>query len=202
LTIPLVTGVIGYVISWSGIWMLFNPLAFKGFKIPGLGAVNQLLPGKVQQIPGVMVGGVGWQGIIPSRAAKMGSIAVDKGIAKLGRVGDYYETLDPEGVADHIVNSSRGELGELVDAVMEREHAALGPDLTPEMREAVHQRVERQYPELVREITRLIGQNIDQLLDIKLMVIRRLEQHPELANRIFKSVGDRELRLIINFGAI
>ena len=202
LTIPLFSAAIGYVTNWSGVWMLFEPLRFRGFRLPGLARLAQLLPRRIQQIPGVMVGGVGWQGIIPSRAAKMGSIAVDKGIAKLGRVGDYYETLDPEGVADHIVNSSRGELRELVDAVMEREHPALWHDLTPEMREAVHQRVERQYPELVREITRLIGQNIDQLLDIKLMVIRRLEQHPELANRIFKSVGDRELRLIINFGAI
>ena len=36
LSIPLFTGVIGYVTNWSGIWMLFNPLRFKGFRIPGL----------------------------------------------------------------------------------------------------------------------------------------------------------------------
>jgi 1-deoxyxylulose-5-phosphate synthase len=35
------------------------------------------LPYKVRQIPGVMVGGIGWQGIVPSRAARMGSLAVD-----------------------------------------------------------------------------------------------------------------------------
>jgi hypothetical protein len=49
-----------------------------------------VLPRRIQQIPGVMQGGVGWQGIIPSRAAKMGSIAVDKGIAKVGSPGDFY----------------------------------------------------------------------------------------------------------------
>ena len=49
-------------------------------------------------------------------------------------------------------------------------------------------------------VTDEIGDNIDQLLDVKLMVIRHIEEHPELANRIFLEVGRRELRFIINFG--
>src|ERR671937_2504365 len=32
------------------------------------------------------------------------------------------------------------------------------------------------------------------------MVIRRIEETPEMANRIFLEVGRRELRFIINFG--
>src|SRR2546421_6885809 len=200
LTIPLFSGAIGYVTNWSGVWMLFEPLRFRGFRLPGLARLARLLPRRIQQIPGVMVGGVGWQGIIPSRAAKMGSIAVDKGIAKLGRVGDFYETLDPDGIAEHIVRS--GDVRELVDRVMEREHPALWRELTPDLREAIHVRVERQYPELIRELTHVIGQNIDELLDVKLMVIRRLERQPELANRIFKAIGDREPTLMINFCAI
>src|SRR5947208_13663767 len=130
LTIPLFSAAIGYVTNWSGVWMLFEPLRFRGFRLPGLARLAQLLPRRIQQIPGVMVGGVGWQGIIPSRAAKMGSIAVDKGIAKLGRVGDYYDVHDPEGVAEHIVRS--GDVRELVDRVMEREHPSLWRELTPE----------------------------------------------------------------------
>ena len=67
--------------------MLFNPSASRASRCPGLRPLVAFLPRKIQQIPGVMQGGVGWQGIIPSRAAKMGSIAVDKGIAKLGSPG-------------------------------------------------------------------------------------------------------------------
>src|ERR1044072_762623 len=96
LTIPLFTGAIGYLTNWSGVWMLFYPIRFRGFRVPGLAPFVALLPRKIQQIPGFMQGGVGWQGIIPSRAAKMGSIAVDKGIAKLGSPAEFYEQLDPE----------------------------------------------------------------------------------------------------------
>src|SRR3954451_3087173 len=47
---------------------------------------------------------------------------------------------------------------------------------------------------------REIGDNIDQLLDIKLMVIRRMEANPALANEIFQAVGRQELKFIVNFG--
>ena len=182
--------------------MLFNPLSFKGVRVPGLAYLATLLPRKLQGIPGVMQGGIGWQGIIPSRAAKMGSIAVDKGIAKLGSPGDFYAQLDPEHIAEHILATVQRDIRELVERVMQREHPRLWADLPPRVREAVHARVLQQLPDIVRSVTDRIGTNIDQLLDIKLMVIRHIEAHPELANRIFLEVGRKELRFIINFGGV
>jgi uncharacterized membrane protein YheB (UPF0754 family) len=202
LTIPLFSAAIGYVTNWTGVWMLFNPVRFAGFRLPGLKVLAQVMPRRIQQVPGIMVGGVGWQGIIPSRAAKMGSIAVDKGIAKLGQPGEFWGRIDPDRIAEYIIEASRDDIRELVDTALRREHPQLWRDLTPEMREAVHTRVERQYPDIVHEVFERIGRNFDQVVDVKLMVIRRIERHPELANKIFRSVGDKELRLIINMGFV
>jgi uncharacterized membrane protein YheB (UPF0754 family) len=200
ITIPLFTGAIGYLTNWSGVWMLFNPIHFKGFRVRGLNSVASLLPRKIQQIPGVAHGGIGWQGIIPSRAAKMGSIAVDKGIAKLGKPSEFYEQLEPDLIAEHILDTARGDIREVTERILEREHPGLWHDLPPQLRERVHQRVEQQLPEIVHEVTDDIGANIEHLMDVKLMVIRRIEERPELANRIFQDVGRKELRFIINFG--
>jgi len=200
ITIPFFTGAIGYLTNWSGVWMLFYPVRFKGFRLPGLAPLSHLLPRRIQQIPGVMQGGVGWQGIIPSRAAKMGSIAVDKGIAKVGSPSDFYEQLEPEAIAEHILATARADIHDVVERIMERENPRLWNDMPPRVREAVHARVQEQLPDIVRSVTDEIGANIDQLLDVKLMVIRRIEQQPDLANRIFLEVGRRELRFIINFG--
>ncbi len=200
ISIPLFSGAIGYLTNWSGIWMLFNPVRFVGIRVAGLAALARLLPRKLQQIPGVMQGGIGWQGIIPSRAAKMGSISVDKGIAKVGGPGDFYRQLEPEEIAEHILATSQRDIDELVERTMEREHPQLWHDLPPRLREAVHARVRAQLPSIVHSVTDQIGANIDQLLDVKLMVIRHLEAHPELVNRIFQEMGKRELRFIINFG--
>jgi uncharacterized membrane protein YheB (UPF0754 family) len=201
-TIPIFSGFIGYATNWSGVWMLFNPLEFKGFRLPGLRPLAHVLPRRIQQVPGVMQGGVGWQGIIPSRAAKMGSIAVDKGIAKVGSPADFYEKLEPKKIAEQILITSRRDMRELVDRIMEREHPQLWRDLPERVREAVHERVQEQLPDIVDEVTRKIGRNIDDLLDVKLMVIRHVEQHPELMNRVFLDVGKKELDFIIRFGGV
>jgi len=200
ITVPIFTAVIGYVTNWTGIWMLFWPLEFKGIRLPGLAPLAGLLPRRVQQIPGVMQGGVGWQGIIPSRAAKMGSIAVDKGIAKLGSTSDFYEKLDQERIVEHVLASAREDIRDVVERIMQRENPRLWNDLPPRFREAVHDRVQQQLPAVVRDVMEEVGDNIDQLLDVKLMVIKRIEERPELANRIFLEVGRKELRFIVNFG--
>jgi uncharacterized membrane protein YheB (UPF0754 family) len=200
ITIPLFTGVIGYIINWTGLWMLFHPIRFTGFRMPGLAPLARLLPRKLQEVPGIMHGGVGWQGIVPNRAAKMGSIAVDKGIAKLGSAGDFYQQLEPDKIAEHVLATAKRDIRELVERIMEREHGRFWHDLPPRVREAVHARVQEQLPDIVRDVTTEIGANIDQLLDVKLMVIKQMEANPELMNRVFLDVGKRELRLMVNFG--
>src|SRR5215207_9350756 len=200
LTIPLFTGAIGYLTNWSGVWMLFWPIRFAGVRMPGLSRLAPLLPRRIQQIPGVMQGGMGWQGIIPSRAAKMGSIAVDKGIAKLGSPSDFYRQLEPEAIAEHICLTAQKDIREVVDWTMTREYPDTWPGMPRRVKEAVHRRVQQQLPDIVKTVTDEIGAHIDQLLDIKLMVIRRIEENPEMANRIYLEVGRKELRFIINFG--
>jgi uncharacterized membrane protein YheB (UPF0754 family) len=200
ISIPLFTGAIGYVINWTGVWMLFNPVHFRGLRFPGLAPLARVLPRKLQEVPGIVHGGVGWQGIVPNRAAKMGSIAVDKGIAKVGNVGDFYEELEPNKIAEHIVSVAQHDIRDVVERIMEREHSQLWRDLPPRVRETVHERVLEQLPDVGRQLQDEMADNIDQLLDVKLMVIRRMEEDPSLANRVFQDVGKKELRYMINFG--
>ena len=199
-TIPFFTGAIGWLINWTGLIMLFNPVRFHGVRVPGLRELATLLPRKLQEIPGWMEGGIGWQGIVPARAAKMGSIAVDKAIAKLGTPAEFYQQLEPDEIANHIVSMFRPEVAAIVDRTMRREHPGLWQDVPPRAKQAVYQRVQEQLPDIVHQITDEIGEYIDQLLDPKLMVIDHFEKNPALVNRIFKDVGRRELRLMVNFG--
>ena len=201
-SVPFFTGAIGYVTNWSGVWMLFEPVHFAGVRVPGVAKLVRVMPRRVQAIPGLMNGGVGWQGIIPSRAAKMGSIAVDKGIAKVGSPKEFYDQLDPDAIAEQILQSARGDMREMVERTMQREHPEIWNELPPALRERVHQRVAEQLPQIVKTVTDEIGANIDHLLDVKLMVIRAIENDPALSNRIFRAIGRKELRLIINLGFV
>jgi hypothetical protein len=175
---------------------------FVGFGVPGHKEVTGVLPRKLQEIPGWMDGGFGWQGIVPARAAKMGSIAVDQVIAKLGTPAEFYAQLEPDEIAEHIVAVFRPDLPQLVDEVMRREHPRLWRDLPVGVRQAVVDRVDAQLPGVVKTITDEIGVHINQLLDPKIMVIDHFRANPDLVVKVFKDVGQRELNLMVAFGFI
>lgn len=201
-SIPVFTGVVGWLINWSGLWMLFRPICFYGVTVPGWRELVTLFPRKLQEVPGWPEGKVGWQGIVPARAAKMGSIAVDKVIAKLGTPAEFYQQLEPDQIAEHIVEMFRPELPDIVDQVMREEHPRLWRDLPPQARQVIIERVQAQLPELIGKITDEIGIHIDQLLDPKIMVIDHFSANPELVVRVFRDVGQRELNLMVVFGFI
>ena len=201
-SIPFFTGIVGWLINWSGLWMLFSPVKFVGFRVPGLKEITGVMPRKLQEIPGWMDGGFGWQGIVPARAAKMGSIAVDKVIAKLGTPAEFYAQLEPDQIAEHIVSVFRPDLPQLVDEVMMRENPRLWRDLPVGVRQAVVDRVQAQLPSVVKTITDEIGVHINQLLDPKIMVIDHFRKNPDLVVKVFKDVGQRELNLMVAFGFI
>lgn len=201
-SIPVFTAVVGWLINWSGLWMLFSPVHFHGRRIPGLKELAVVMPRKFQEIPGMLQGGLGWQGIVPARAGKMGSIAVDKAIAKLGTPAEFYQELEPDQIAEHIVEIFSPEIPELVDEVMRREHPRLWRDLPRPVRAAVAERVQTQLPHVVRRVTTEIGIHIDQLLDPKIMVIDHFEKNPGLVVKIFRDFGARELRLMVVFGFV
>jgi uncharacterized membrane protein YheB (UPF0754 family) len=201
ISVPLFTGVIGYITNWTGVLMLFEPIRFHGIKVPLLRVLFPYFPRRVQVLPLFRYDGyVGWQGIVPSRADKMASIAVDKGLAKLGSIGDFYRELEPDRIAEHLATVAEFEIREVVEDIMRREYGALWSDLPPLVREVVHARVQAQLPRVIKRITDDIGENVDQLIDAKLMVIRYFVQHPELLNRLFRTVGRKELRFMQNFG--
>lgn len=201
-TIPLFTGAVGWLINWSGLWMLFSPIRFHGVPIPGLRQLSRVLPRKLQEVPGVTIGGLGWQGIVPARAAKMGSIAVDKAIAKLGTPREFYQQLEPDQIAEHIVTMFRPDMPLVVEQIMVSEHPRLWRDLPERGRLALVAAVQAQLPAVVREVTDQIGEHIEQILDPKLMVIEQFRRTPSLVVKIFRDFGERELRLMVNFGFI
>jgi len=200
-TIPLFTGAIGYVTNWSGVLMLFRPISFHGRRVPGLKLLYPYLPRRVQVIPAIDKGGrFGWQGIVPSRVDKMASISVDKALAKVGSIADFYRQLEPDKIADHLVATARPEIRQVVERIVRREHPQLWHDLPPSLKEAVFVRVEEELPAIARAITEEVGEHIDQLIDAKLMVIAYFEKHPEMMNAMLQQVGRKELRFIQNFG--
>jgi uncharacterized membrane protein YheB (UPF0754 family) len=200
LLIPFITGLIGYGTNWVAIRFLFHPIEFVGIRVPGLKTLAPALPRRFRQIPGVVQGKIGWQGIIPSRSEKMGSIAAEKGVAKIATEREFYETFDPELIAAHIVTNSRDEIRAMTEDVLRSEYPELWESIPKQVQELIHARVQQRLPAIAEDITESIGENIDEVFNANEMITDHIDRHPETGNRMFLEVGDRELNFVINSG--
>jgi uncharacterized membrane protein YheB (UPF0754 family) len=198
--IPPITGIIGYCTNWVGIRLLFHPVEFHGFEVPGLKQIINLCPPRIQQIPGLMEGKVGWQGIVPSRAEKMGSIAATSGISMIASGREFYETFDPDAMAEHVVAAASDDIHRIVEEIIREEHPQLWRDAPESVRSLVHARVDDRLPAVADRLFVKIGDNIDELLDMQTMMIDKLGNDPELLNRMFLEIGDKELKFLVNSG--
>lgn len=177
LSIPVIAALIGWITNWLAIKMTFFPLEFVG-KPPLLG----------------------WQGIIPSKARKMAAISVDATISKIGTVPEIFQQIDPKVLATHIIHSVEPRIEEYVDEMMLREYPTFWENLPISARKMVYDRVRKSTPQLVDNLVDDISNNIEDLLDIKGMVIDRLATDKQLLNRIFLECGDAEFKFIVNSG--
>src|SRR5690606_12075688 len=145
---------------------------------------------------------LGWQGIIPSKAAKMAQISVDATISKIGTVQEIFQQIDPQVLAAHVVKTIEPRVEEYVDELMDQEQRTLWGNLPQSVKNRVYERVRKSIPNLVDNLVEDISANIQDLLDIKLMVTEQLVKDKQLLNRIFLECGQAEFNFIIKSGIV
>lgn len=178
ITIPLVAMAIGWTTNWVAIQLTFYPLKFIG-------------------IPPYL----GWQGIIPRKAARMATISVEASLAKLGTPGEVFQKLEPELMKTHFVRSLEPWLHTYTQDVLFENYPRLWKILPRWVKSAIAERVGGRLPDVVDGIMDELTDRIDELLDLEWLAIRELTNDPRLLIRIFQDCGEKEFKFIINSGA-
>lgn len=177
LSMPFVAALIGYVTKIVAIKMMFQQIEFVGIKPI-----------------------FGWQGIVPRKAATMASIACDTMTSRLIKPEYIFNKLDPDRIAREIEKP----LLAAVEDITREVSAAYSPGLWEAAPEAVKKliisRIQKEAPNLVREIMVDIKENIDSVFDLKDMVVSNLLRDKPLLNRIFLEAGSGEFKFIRNSG--
>lgn len=177
ITIPLVAAFVGWSTNWVAIQLTFYPLKFWG-------------------IPPYL----GWQGVIPSKAAHMARISVEASLAKLGTPREVFQELDPEMMKEHFVRSLEPWVQAYTKDVLFENYPRLFKLLPKWVLAPVYQRVNDRLPEIVDNIMSELTERIDELLDLEWLAIRELSNDPRLLIRIFQECGEEEFKFIINSG--
>ena len=176
-SIPLVAALIGYVTKLVAIKMMFEPVDFVGFR-PWFG----------------------WQGIVPRRAARMASIAVDTMTRDLISASEVMSRLDPERVAAELDEPMRRAAAEITQEVLGEYQPGLWEAMPEPVRRLTIARVQAESPALIKAVLADIQNNVDSVFDLKAMVITNLVTDKALLNRIFREAGRKEFRFIARSG--
>jgi len=177
LSMPVVAAVIGYVTKLLAIRMMFQPIEFVGIK-PWFG----------------------WQGIVPRRAERMATIACDIMTQRLISPQEIFGRLDPDRVVQEIERPLLDDVESITREVAEMYSPKLWEMLPEAVKKKVLERVKSEAPGIVRQIMEDIRANIDNVFDLKAMVVTALTNEKELLNRIFKESGAAEFRFIARSG--
>jgi uncharacterized membrane protein YheB (UPF0754 family) len=178
LSMPVTSGIVGFVTNVIAIKMMFYPLEFLGIKPPYLG----------------------WQGIIPRKAGKMASIACDTLVPRLITEREIFDRLDPNRVANEIEKPILALVDNLMEEIMREYEPTLWETLPITVRNIIIKRIQNDAPEVVEQVMSEIRNNIETVFDLKDMVVTTLIRDKALINTIFQETGKQEFKFIGHSG--
>jgi uncharacterized membrane protein YheB (UPF0754 family) len=176
-SMPIIAALIGYVTKIVAIRMMFHPLEFVGIK-PFLG----------------------WQGIIPRKAAVMSAIACDTLTARLITPKEIFSRLDPNRVAQELEKPMLPIVEKITHDVMSHYQPGLWESIPENVKKMLIKRIQADSPAMVRQLMQQTKDNLDDVFDLKEMVITNLTKDKNLLNKIFQESGHKEFQFIQNSG--
>jgi uncharacterized membrane protein YheB (UPF0754 family) len=177
LMIPVISGLIGYITKVVAVHMMFAPLEFMGIK-PFLG----------------------WQGIVPRKAEKMATIAVELMTSKLIKPEEIFARLDPKRIAQEIEAPMLAAAEDITRDVAQQFQPGLWEAMPEFARQRIIRRVKAEAPAMVAGIMSEVQRDVTQYFDIRHMVVSNLMKDKRLLNDIFRKVGRQEFKFFSNIG--
>ncbi len=178
LSIPFVAAVVGWATNWVAIKLTFLPLEFRGWRRLRLG----------------------WQGIIPSKAAKMGAIFVDSTMSRLGKLSELYEKMEPRRLATHVTSRVLPSLDGYTDAIIEESNPELWAKAPQLLKDQIHARLRAGLRARVDHLMTALGERFEELIDFKHMVVEQVTADKAVVNRLFEVPGEKEFTFIVRSG--
>lgn len=189
LIIPLTAALVGWGTNVLALKMTFYPIKFYGVSLPGVRTHG------FERQPAI-----GWQGIIPSKAERMASRAVDLITSKLIDIEEQFAQIDPKVVAKEMEPTLDRLTRRIIDEAMRQEVPLIWRLLSKERKETIYRRASEEFPHVIEDVMAEIKLNIKDLFDLKKMVVEALTKDKALLNRIFLEVGSKEFKFIEQSG--
>lgn len=194
LIIPFTAAFMGWATNVIALKMTFYPINFIGIRADK----NEWFGIKPMGWTGI--GAIGWQGIIPSKAEVMAGRAVDLMTGKLIDIKEQFSKIRPEIVVKEMESQLDILAHDILNETLKEEFPLIWNNLSDKRKEQIFEDAAKEFPRVIEEIMDDIKENIDELLDVKAMVINELTKDKKLLNEIFLTVGAKEFKFIERSG--
>ncbi|CBJ26925.1 conserved unknown protein [Ectocarpus siliculosus] len=187
-TMPFISGAVGYVTNILALKMTFYPVEFWGIKI--------------WQPEDQPLGCIGWQGIVPAKAAKMAQKSVTLMTEKLINIKEVFSRLDPDEMCEALEPGLLAVVSRVVTEMAAKHMPGTWHFLPEASRDDIVLKALEDVPIFMRSFMGEVKTNIDDVLDVHHMVITNLVKNKALMNRVFMEVGAKELVFIERSGLL
>lgn len=176
LSMPIIAAFVGWSTKLVALEMVFRPLEFVG------------------------IGPIGWQGIVPRRAGKVGSTTIELLTSNLLRPEELLERFD----ADDAVEALRVPLTNAIDDIArdlaEQIRPGLWDSLPSAARRAIHARIQQQAPAVVENLLREMRTDISRYIDLQYLAVTTLVRNKEKLNKLLKTVTSDAMTFVRRSG--
>lgn len=183
---PWMSGIVGWGTNAIALWMTFYPINFFG---------PELL--RIKNQPW---GLFGWQGIVPTKAEKIGSKTVDLVTSKLLNIREVFQKLDPTQFSESVSEGSLLMLDEVINEVFGQSFPKVWSKLPQDVKDEIVVMAYKEHPILLSNLMQDMKDNIEDVLDIKHMVVTEIVAKKHLLGNIFLEIGDKEFTFIRHSG--
>ncbi|MFB2538916.1 MULTISPECIES: hypothetical protein [unclassified Acinetobacter] len=173
-------------VTWAHVWMalkmVFYPVKFWGFH---LGPVP-----------------IGWQGIVPRKAGRISGIITDNTLSKLGSLSEFLTAMDPEEMGKIIAEQVDHDLEALIDEVMLEQNHVLWENLPYAIKRRIYSQAHAQMPTIMADLVTDLTYKVEELVDMRSMVVKKMESDRQLMVDMFLKVGQKEINFIWHVSAL
>jgi len=179
LSIPLISAFVGWSTNFLALKMMFYPMEFVG----------------IRPI-------FGWQGLIPAKRKEMAEIAAELVLGKLLNAKELAAKIDAKELTKVMERRLKQVLRKIVDEVMRESAPSVWAAMPVHGKNLVYARVEADIPNIVNNMVDDFKYNVEEIVDIKELVVTKLIESPEIINEIFLKSGEKEFPFVEHSGFI
>lgn len=177
LSIPIICALVGWATNSIAIQMAFKPIKFIG-------------------IPPYL----GWQGVIPRMSEKFATQAVDTMSATLLDLEELFGRLDSQRIVEELRPILPDMVETIVNEVMMAEAPKAWEALPINLKKRIYKKVMEETPEALDVIMESVKSNIEEVFDVRHMLISNLVNDIDVLCRIFKKSSEAEIKFIAMSG--